>query len=603
MLFVIAAVVVAAAYGSGLALTRGRLPVEDGLLRRLTVFSIGFGALSLLTFLLGLAHAFRPPVLLALTLAGAALVVPFARRELHAARRAWCEAGPLRPLLVAAAAIVAFDVVLAAAPPTSGDAIAYHLSAPKVWLDAGRIEPIWWSWQSFQPFSVQMLYALALAAGSGGAAIVVGALLGAFSAACVYGLTRALVGRRAAAVAALLWVGQGMFLWEATGGFVELVLAGFVALSAWHLVALRRSGRATHAAWAGLALGLAVGTKYHGLVFAPALAALALWAAPAGRRVVSLAAFAALAAVALPWYLRNWIVTGNPVYPFAHGVFGGRYLDAAAVSDLDQSLVGLSLPGLWRLAIFPIEFLRHPNVYERGYSFSPALFLLPLAALVIGGRTVRLLGLGILAYLVVWWEALHQVTRYLLPVLPFAAVLAGCAAVVLWDRGGIARRAVQAVAVVTAVPLLAITGLFAYRVLPGALGIESRAAYVQRQTGTYDALQWLDRELPPQGRVLVGLRNAYWLDRPYAVFDLTLFNFGQPTDEAIARMRRHDVRYLAFLDGTLPTPLEPLRPRLRELARLDVPYVTSRTLGRIEGREVVVWAWCGAEPSPCDGEA
>src|SRR2546423_1484929 len=83
-------------------------------------------------------------------------------------------------------------------------------------------------------------------------------------------------GDRAAVVAALVWTAQGMFGWESTGGFVELALAGFVALAAWHLVSLHRAGRAQDALWAGLAAGVAAGTKYHGLLFVPVFALLVL---------------------------------------------------------------------------------------------------------------------------------------------------------------------------------------------------------------------------------------------------------------------------------------------------------------------------------------
>lgn len=596
--------VIAASYGSGMTLTvGGRVGIEPGLRRSLTIFSAGFGALGLLVFGLGLAGAFDRAALVAVALVGAVLALPFLPDEARRARRAWQAASSTRWLLLAVAALLVLDTVLASAPPTSGDAIAYHLSAPKVWLQAGHIFPIWWQWNAFQPFSVEMHMAMGQALDGGSAAMVVAALLGAFSAAAVYGLARELAGPLVAAVAALVWVGQGMFLWEATGGFVELALAGFIALSAWHLVVLRRSRRLQEAAWAGLALGLAIGTKYHGLIFAPVfvLAAALLADGPARRRGLAVASFLALAAVGLPWYVRNWIVAGNPVYPLAAGTFGGKYLDAASRSDLQQSLGVYGLPGIWRLPFFPLEFLLHTGRYERGYSFSPALFALPPAAVVLGARTLRLLGLGIVVYVVLWWEAMHQITRYLLPVLPFAAVLAGWAAVELWQARPLGRSYLIAVAAISMVPLVVITGLFAWRIAPGALGLESEGTYVQRLTGTYEAFRWLDRRLPQHGRVLVGIRDLYWLDRPNAVFDVPLFSFGQSTRQAVERMRHYDIRYLAFLGGALPTPLEAIRPHLRLLARLDVPYVTSRTLGRVAHQQLVVWAWCSARGSPCAG--
>ncbi|HLX19830.1 MAG TPA: glycosyltransferase family 39 protein, partial [Gaiellaceae bacterium] len=487
MPFLAAAAVIAASYGSGMLLTAGgRVGIADGLRRRLTVFSVGYAFLALLVFALGYLHAFDRTALISVALAGAALALPFVPAEARAARAAWRACGRLRRPIVAILVLLALDVLLASAPPTSGDAIAYHLSAPKEWLQAGHIYPIWWDWNTFQPFATEFHQALGQALWNGRAAMVVTALLGGFSVACVYGLARDLVGRNAAMVAALVWVAQGMFVWESTGGFVELALGGFIALSAWHLVALRRTAQLQAAVWAGLAAGLAAATKYHGLIFLLAFAALVPLLAPR-RRVLAFGLFAAATAIALPWYVRNWIVAGNPLYPFAAGVFGGKYLDAGSRYDLNQSLAGYGLPGIWRLPFFPLEFVLHTDRYERGYSFSPALFLLAPIGAVLGGRTARLLGLGILAYLVIWWETMHEVTRYLLPVLPFAAVLTGLAAVELWERRRRWRMYVYAVAVVTVIPFLAIAGIFTWRIGPGAIGTESTPVFVQKQTGTYDA--------------------------------------------------------------------------------------------------------------------
>jgi 4-amino-4-deoxy-L-arabinose transferase-like glycosyltransferase len=604
--FLAAAVVLTASYGAGFAVTAGgRVGISDELRRHSTVFALGLGLLGLVALLLGQTGTFEEWLF-----AGVALVfgVPgllLAGRLVRPLAAAWRSSGGERWFLAAAAAVVAFDALLASAPPTSGDAIAYHLVAPKLWFEAGDMFEIWWDWATFQPFLVEMHFAYADALAGGRAAMVVGAGLGAFSAVCTYGLARELAGPVVAAVAALVWVAQGIFLWEATGGFVELALAGFVALAAWQVASLARSRRTVDAGWGGLAVGLAASTKYLGLLFVPVFAVAAVVVTRRGRRLASLAAFGALAAIGLPWYVKNLAVAGDPAYPIFDGLFGGKYWTAAVQEVYEAGWSTFGLEGLWRLPIFPLEFLLHSDRYERGYGFSPALFVLaPVGAVVLRRSWAWVFGAGLVVYAVVWWEALYQITRYLLPVLPFAAVLAAGAAVSLW-RPVWPRRFVAAAAAVTVVPFLAMTALFGWSILPGAVGIESETEFVQEETGTYDALRWLDRNLPPEGRVLIGVRNLYWLERPYARFTEPLFAWQHPTEVNVERMREYDVRYLAFLEGELPTPLEPLRPSLRPLATLRVPEVTSRTLGSSVDRRLVVYAWCDAAGDPCEraGEA
>lgn len=108
------------------------------------------------------------------------------------------------------------------------------------------------------------------------------------------------------------------------------------ALGAGILFALRhlREGRRADLVMAGLGLGLALGTKWYGV--SSAVVVLAVWAAArvalgAGARRVGVEA-AGLGGIALAsggfWLLRNWIESGNPVYPAKISLFGATIFDA-----------------------------------------------------------------------------------------------------------------------------------------------------------------------------------------------------------------------------------------------------------------------------------
>lgn len=591
MPLLVAALVLCASYGAGWVVTAGgRVAIDDGLRRQATVFTLGFAVLELVALLLGSVHLFRPAALDPVVFVfGAAGLVALAR-ELPRARAAWASLGRERLLLAAAALIALVDAVLAMAPPTSGDALAYHLVAPKLWLAEHHMFPIWWNWPTFQPFATEMHFAYAQALWSGASAVVVGAGLSGLSTVCVYGLARELAGRKAAAVAAILWVGQGMFLWEATGGFVDLVVSGLIALAGWHAVAYVRRGATVDLGWAGFAAGMAASTKVHGLAVLPFVLLVPIVARRSSSRLRPLMLFVAGALVAAPWYIRTWILTGNPFYPLA---FGGKYWNAAAQADYVRSWRGDGIHGIWHLPFFPIEFVLQTEHYERGYSFSVALFVLAPLALVFSRRGwVRVLAIAIAIYLVVWWQGMHQATRYILPALAFAAALAGFAAVRLWERR-LGRIVVSSLAGVAGVLLVVITGLYARQVLPGVVGTEPTGAFVQRLTGEEDAFTWLDTRLPKGGRVaMIGFRNLYWLNRPYVRYTLPLFPSENPPRVAAERLRQYDVRYIVTLAGRPPAWMT---PQLRLIAVLHAQDVTSRTLGRVAHAPqlVRVYTWEG----------
>ena len=592
-------VVLAAPYGVGASVVVALRRSSTTLLDHLRAYAIGYALLELVAFALGWSGQFSRVGLSVIALGSAALAL------LHAL--GWIRLSqlrittPRRRHLPAVALIlaVAYDALLASAPPTSGDAISYHLTAPKLWLSAGKLFPIWWDWTTFQPFATEMQYAYAEALSGGRAAMIVGAGLCGFSALCVFGMARALAGRTVGLVAAAIWVFQGMFVWEATGAFVDALVGGFVALALWECVLFARSRATLDAATAGLGVGLAGSTKYLGLLFIPpVLVTLAVIARRArfsrSRMAVSIGCATLGAAVVAPWLIRTFHLTGNPVYPL---VFGGRYWTHAAAATQASADARYGVPGWWRFPFFPVEFITHHARFEKGYSFGPALLVAPFA-LACRRRWVTLLAAGVLVYLVLWFGAMHQITRYLLPIMPVITLLAAMGLVRL-TGDGTRRRIVIVAASLCLLPWLAISAVVSRQLLPGALGIETSPAFVQRLTGSYDAFHWLDTHLPAGGRVAVGSQGLYWLERPYVRLSIPLFGPAENPSQLTERLRSYDVRYVALVDGVIPPSLVFVQPELRQIAVLPFADVTSRALGHTTAKHLIVYAWCGARPTPC----
>ncbi len=137
--------------------------------------------------------------------------------------------------------------------------------------------------------------------------------------------------------------------------------------------------------------------------------------------------------VALPWLARNWAVTGNPVFPAANALFGGRgwtgaqaellALDAHAAADMIRS---------WR------DVLRLPfDLVASSHDFgaaSPSLWFWPLVVLAGAsvllverpGRKERLL-LGLVAGSCLLWSVTFLMARFLLPAMALGAIVAAVA--------------------------------------------------------------------------------------------------------------------------------------------------------------------------------
>ncbi|MEA3207650.1 MAG: hypothetical protein QOE70_707 [Chthoniobacter sp.] len=273
--------------------------------------------------------------------------------------------------LLAALGTVAALKVLTGGTQFFSDDFGYHGLAVNVWLREGRFDLIAPTFTAYYPLNSELFAAwFSLPYGHDAWAGLAGAfwlLLGAVG----LGAAAEMMGLRPAAAAlasALLLASQQVW------SMVRTLAAADLALGVALFAAIIVTARAAHAkerpmAWAALAgalAGLALGMK---VTVAPALVLLGAGLLFRKRGLPLALTFAGVAAVAGSfWFLRNWLLTGNPVFPGEAGPFAGPFTKAAQAEGklITQILAHGGLLSFW------------PSVI-RGYldwPFGPAVFSL-----------------------------------------------------------------------------------------------------------------------------------------------------------------------------------------------------------------------------------
>ena len=286
--------------------------------------ALGLGLLSLGFLILGVAGGVnRLATILLLAVPGGILL-----RDIQRWWGGWRELGALwknsdrtgRAIGAGAGVILLFTLATALAPPVKYDALVYHLALPHAYIEAGRIVYVPSNMYWGMPQIGEMLYTWAILLGGDEAASTLGWMFGALACAGLVGLVAWRLGTRAA------WIGLAAVLSGATLAFalgwsyVDWLAALFglaflVAMDVW-----ANEGEGRHAWLAGVFAGLAVGAKYTAgvLVIAGLASILLLGERAPGRRRFALA-FQYLLAASLavsPWLVKNFLATGNPLYPF-----------------------------------------------------------------------------------------------------------------------------------------------------------------------------------------------------------------------------------------------------------------------------------------------
>jgi 4-amino-4-deoxy-L-arabinose transferase-like glycosyltransferase len=183
---------------------------------------------------------------------------------------------------------------------------------------------------AYAPANLELVFLFLMAALRSDALAAVGQLpfAGLAALAIAAAVREAGAGRAAALGAALAFLLVPEVWQQAPTAMVDLGMAACLLAALPFLYRLRRQrrgGGAVDLGAAALALGLGAGTKHVGLLLAVPFALLGARAA-ARQKAAPLAAALALAVAGGGfWYLRNLLLTGNPVYPVAALGFPGLY--------------------------------------------------------------------------------------------------------------------------------------------------------------------------------------------------------------------------------------------------------------------------------------
>lgn len=216
-------------------------------------------------------------------------------------------------------------------PVTAQDALIHHLAVPKWWVEANRIIPIAWHEWSFYPMLLNLGFTFLLKNGLGVLiplyhTLFLILLCGVVSSFVYYKSRKAHLTQ----IAFLLTLSLPICIRLASTPLVDLGLALWAAI-AWFSIIYwieEEKGR-RYLFLSGISLGLALGTKYNGLLycalFFPFYLLLCLQRRLSVRVIfwggATLIFFALL--VYSPWLIKNFSWTGNPIYPLYKNTFGG----------------------------------------------------------------------------------------------------------------------------------------------------------------------------------------------------------------------------------------------------------------------------------------
>jgi hypothetical protein len=405
------------------------LKLEDGLEKALAAITIALSQIVVSLLVAGvLVDRLEPITILAVNAAFLVAVLVARRLAANGARLALPRRGALASVwqavtgtrwLAVLLALVALQAVwrLVTAyvlPPSGFDALWYHLTTVAWWLQEGQITTTPLNvWSSVYPANGELFFTwVAVFVRDDTFLDVVQLAFGLVGVLAVAGIARvAGLGTAAAAAAGATFFLSPVVLAQTSASYVDLIFVSLFLLAAyWILRAFTpRSGTTAVAesrvspsllclVLAGLAAGLALGSKWTGIVYCGVLAAVVAARLLFGVRRenfspgLSVAAFSCFAVPLLAlggyWYARTWATYGNPFYPVRVAVAGielfhGRPVEDYLSSPEYSSVWWKELLWQWHQDRVPFAGVRYFGVGSSEGGLGPLWSYLMLPALVL----------------------------------------------------------------------------------------------------------------------------------------------------------------------------------------------------------------------------
>ncbi len=451
--------------------------------------------------------------------------------------------------------------ILSWVPPVSRDALTHHLVVPKIYLQKGGVVEIRWIGASYFPQNLDLLYMLALSAGNDILPKYIHFSFALLTAGLIFGYLKKRLDSRYALFGALLFLSLPVIVKLSSTVYVDLGLiffstASFLLLFKW----LEQGFRTRHLLLSAVCCGLALGTKYNGLIVFALLTLFVPFvyvrnAPSTGKRQMRAAGrgllfFAVALLVFSPWMIRNAVWTGNPVHPLFRGALSTKK-PLPDLSAQDGKPDGRMSPKptsplwirknafgekWWQTALIPVRvFFEGRDDDPRHFDgrLNPLLFVLPIFAFArfrgdfdrLKTEKSLLLTFAVL-FLLFTFLRVDMRIRYIAPIIPPLVILSAFGLreilAVVNERCENPKRALFTAAVLAAVAAgLAwnaayVAGQFArFRPLDYISGRVGRDAYITRHRPEYPVLQYVNHNTAEQSKLLClfqGYRR-YYIDR------------------------------------------------------------------------------------------
>ena len=496
--------------------------------------ALGLGFIAFGIFILGLIGLFHPIYMIAwivlFTFWSRDELLPSVKkspRVLHMLRDTWGKANYQgKGLIIISSFLFITAYIQSLTPAWDADGLMYHMEAPRRFLEAGRIIFIPETYQSNFPMLSEMLFSIGIGLGLDPLAKLIHLTFGVLLILATYAMGERYLGKHNGWLPAAIMISMPMVVQIASLTYIDLIWALYTLLTVYSILIWWQNSQNAWLLIAGTFSGFMIGTKYFAVGWVLIMLVIITWINRKsnircrlnhvllyGSPVILLGSL---------WYLKNWYLTGNPVYPL---FFGGPGMP---MERLRISLIFYNNFGTGRQIV---DYLLLPvNIYlqqERFMTYlgnlempSPLFFVIILFPFVRKKTSYLMMILFISCLGYVYWAAGTLQNRLLMPLFPLLSILSANILIDLSSR--LPSKRLQRIllpgilgGLLIFTMIISIKYFITVQPMKYAFGNESRESFLLRLTDQglikFRSSTFIKDEMPDEARVLMIWSNhAYY---------------------------------------------------------------------------------------------
>jgi hypothetical protein len=416
--------------------------------------------------------------------------------------------------------ILAF--IQALTPPWHYDGLSYHLSGPRQFIQDARILPDYNNWFTFYPSTWEMLYTLGLGLKSEVFSHLMHFSAFLFLLAVTYTFGRRYLPKPGGWLAALLLLAIPIMPLWASAAYTDITWALYQFIAITFIVKWTDGREKGYLILAGIMQGFALGSKYLAFSGFLILIMIIIWKSfehtqSKWKSIIFNGFLFSISAllVCSPWYIKNLIWTGNPVFPL---ILPQEKINPQQIAIWMDYVRSFGTGFRWQdYLMLPINlFIRHDafgsfmGTMEMPNPLYLLAFLYPIFRrnLLVSVRNIVDSLAIITALQFMAWAIGSQQNRFLLPLFPGLSILTSFILLSISTKfrfQHIGRSLVIGSAGGMLLVTLIFMGIYINLVRPDRVisGIESKVHFLQRMVRDYSGIEFINDHLPNSSRVLM----------------------------------------------------------------------------------------------------